>query len=253
MLLINEKGLQSLRPFPPTPKQSCIFEYIYFARPDSVIDGISVYDARKNIGRELSRESGVAADVVVPVPDSGVPAAIGYSQDAGLPFELGIIRNHYVGRTFIEPGQAIRNLGVKLKHSANRAVIEGKRIVLVDDSLVRGTTSIKIVEMMRTAGAREVHMRIASPPISHPYFYGIDISHSKQLLAAQMTIAQMADHIGVDSLSFLSLEGLYRAMGEERRNNTTPQFTDSPFTGDYPTAVDDYKDCLRTKQKSDEE
>lgn len=253
MLLINEKGLQSLRPFPPTPKQSCIFEYIYFARPDSVIDGISVYDARKNIGRELSRESDVAADVVVPVPDSGVPAAIGYSQDAGLPFELGIIRNHYVGRTFIEPVQAIRNLGVKLKHSANRAVIEGKRIVLVDDSLVRGTTSVKIVEMMRTAGAREVHMRIASPPISHPYFYGIDISHSKQLLAAQMTIAQMADHIGVDSLSFLSLEGLYRAMGEDKRNNTTPQFTDSPFTGDYPTAVDDYKDCLRTKQKSDEE
>ena len=253
LLLINEKGLQSLRPFPPTPKQSCIFEYIYFARPDSVIDGISVYDARKNIGRELSRESGVAADVVVPVPDSGVPAAIGYSQDAGLPFELGIIRNHYVGRTFIEPGQAIRNLGVKLKHSANRAVIEGKRIVLVDDSLVRGTTSIKIVEMMRTAGAKEVHMRIASPPISHPYFYGIDISHSKQLLAAQMTVAQMADHIGVDSLSFLSLEGLYRAMGEEKRNNTTPQFTDSPFTGDYPTAVDDYKDCLRPKEKSDEE
>ncbi len=253
MLLINEKGLQSLRPFPPTPKQSCIFEYIYFARPDSVIDGISVYDARKNIGRELSRESGVVADVVVPVPDSGVPAAIGYSQDAGLPFELGIIRNHYVGRTFIEPGQAIRNLGVKLKHSANRAVIEGKRIVLVDDSLVRGTTSIKIVEMMRTAGAREVHMRIASPPISHPYFYGIDISHSRQLLAAQMTVAEMANHIGVDSLSFLSLKGLYRAMGEEKRNNTTPQFTDSPFTGDYPTAVDDYKDCLRTKQKSDEE
>ncbi|WP_343559695.1 amidophosphoribosyltransferase [Kiloniella sp. b19] len=250
MLLINEDGIQSLRPFPPTPKQSCIFEYIYFARPDSVIDGISVYEARKNIGRELARENGVEADVIVPVPDSGVPSALGYSQEANIPFELGIIRNHYVGRTFIEPGQAIRNLGVKLKHNANRAVIEGKRVVLVDDSLVRGTTSIKIVEMVRAAGAKEVHMRIASPPIGYPYFYGIDISHSKQLLAAQMSVEEMAEHIGVDSLSFISIDGMYRAMGQETRDDTTPQFTDSPFTGYYPTRIDDYEDYVKDVPKT---
>lgn len=250
MLVINEEGPESLRPFPPTPKQSCIFEYIYFARPDSIIDGVSVYEARKNIGRELARENQLEADVVVPVPDSGVPAAIGFSQEASIPFELGIIRNHYVGRTFIEPGQAIRNLGVKLKHNANRAVIEEKRVVLVDDSLVRGTTSIKIVEMVRAAGAKEVHMCIASPPIGYPYFYGIDISHSKQLLAAQMSVEEMARHIGVDSLTFLSIDGMYRAMGERRRNNALPQFCDSPFTGEYPTTIDDYEGAVKNTPKT---
>ncbi|KLN60225.1 amidophosphoribosyltransferase [Kiloniella spongiae] len=242
MIVITDDGIQSLRPFPPTRQQTCIFEYIYFARPDSFIDGVSVYEARKNIGKELALESHVESDVVVPVPDSGVPAAIGYSQESGVPFELGIIRNHYVGRTFIEPGQQIRNLGVKLKHNANKAVLEGKRVILVDDSLVRGTTSIKIVEMVKAAGAKEVHMRIASPPIGYPYFYGIDISQSKELLAAQMDLDEMAAHIGVDSLAFLSIDGMYKAMGQEGRNPDAPQYCDAPFTGHYPTQIDDYED-----------
>ncbi|WP_419902439.1 amidophosphoribosyltransferase [Kiloniella sp.] len=242
LIVITDKGVESMRPFPPTPQQTCIFEYIYFARPDSFIDGVSVYEARKNIGKELAIENHVESDVVVPVPDSGVPAAIGYSQESGVPFELGIIRNHYVGRTFIEPSQQIRNLGVKLKHNANKAVLEGKRVILVDDSLVRGTTSLKIVEMVRAAGAKEVHMRIASPPIGYPYFYGIDISKSKELLAAQMNLEEMTKYIGVDSLAFLSIDGMYRAMGLEGRNNELPQYCDSPFTGFYPTQIDDYQE-----------
>ena len=242
-IYVTEDGQLHTRQCVDNPSHSpCIFEFVYFARPDSVIDGVSVYDARKNIGKELAQESHVESDVVVPVPDSGVPAAIGYSQESGVPFELGIIRNHYVGRTFIEPGQQIRNLGVKLKHNANKAVLEGKRVILVDDSLVRGTTSIKIVEMVKAAGAKEVHMRIASPPIGYPYFYGIDISQSKELLAAQMDLEEMAKHIGVDSLAFLTIDGMYRAMGKEGRNPEAPQYCDAPFTGHYPTQIDDYKD-----------
>jgi amidophosphoribosyltransferase len=181
----------------------------------------------------------VEADVVVPVPDSGVPAAIGYSQQSGLPYELGIIRNHYVGRTFIQPTQTIREMGVRLKHSANRAVVNGKRIVLVDDSLVRGTTSVKIVQMMRDAGAREVHFRIASPPITHPDYYGIDTPERDKLLAANHDLEGMRSYIGADTLAFLSVGGLYRAMGVEARDPLRPQFTDHCFTGEYPTLLTD--------------
>jgi amidophosphoribosyltransferase len=242
MVVLDASGVHSLRPFPPAPRRFCIFEHIYFARPDSIMEGNSVYESRKRIGGELSRESHVAADLVIPVPDSGVPAAIGYAQESGIPFELGIIRNHYVGRTFIEPGQQIRNLGVKLKHNANRAMLKGKRVVMVDDSIVRGTTSIKIVEMVRAAGAAEVHMRIAAPPTSHSCFYGIDTPERGELLAAQMDVEAMARHIGVDSLAFISLDGLYRAMGEPGRNDLAPQYCDACFTGDYPTRLSDRED-----------
>ena len=239
MVVLDESGIHSLRPFPPAARRFCVFEYIYFSRPDSVVEGTSVYEARKRIGAELSRESHVPADVVIPVPDSGVPAAIGYAECAGLPFELGIIRNHYVGRTFIEPAQQIRHLGVKLKHNTNRSMLEGKRVVLVDDSIVRGTTSIKIVEMVRAVGATEVHMRIAAPPTAHSCFYGIDTPAREELLAAQMDLDGMARHIGVDSLAFVSLDGLYRAMGEAGRDDKAPQYCDACFTGDYPTRLSD--------------
>ncbi len=242
MVVLDGSGVHSLRPFPQAQSRFCIFEHIYFARPDSVVEGASVYEARKNIGRELARESQIPADVVVPVPDSGVPAAIGYAETAGIPFELGIIRNHYVGRTFIEPGQQIRHLGVKLKHNANSAMLRDRRVVLVDDSIVRGTTSIKIVEMVRAAGAREVHMRIAAPPTSHSCFYGIDTPESKDLLAAQMDLEGMRLHIGVDSLAYISLDGLYRAMGLPGRDNDAPQYCDACFTGDYPTRLSDRDD-----------
>ena len=242
VVVITEDGVQSIKPFPPQPARPCIFEYIYFSRPDSVIGGRSVYQVRKEMGRELAREAGADVDVVIPVPDSGVPAALGYSQEAGVPFELGIIRNHYVGRTFIEPTQQIRALGVKLKHNANRAVIEGQRVMLVDDSIVRGTTSVKIVQMMFDAGAKEVHMAIASPPITHPDFYGIDTPEQKALLAATHTIEEMSEYIGVQSLTFLSVDGIYRATGYEKRDPVRPQFTDHCFTGDYPTALTDYSD-----------
>ncbi|MEM7634254.1 MAG: amidophosphoribosyltransferase [Pseudomonadota bacterium] len=242
VVVITDDGVQSIKPFPPQQARPCIFEYIYFSRPDSVIGGRSVYQVRKEMGRELAREAGVDIDVVIPVPDSGVPAALGYSQEAGVPFELGIIRNHYVGRTFIEPTQQIRALGVKLKHNANRAVIEGKRVMLVDDSIVRGTTSVKIVQMMFDAGAKEVHMAIASPPITHPDFYGIDTPEQKALLAATHTVEEMSEYIGVQSLTFLSVDGIYRATGYEKRDAVRPQFTDHCFTGDYPTALTDYSD-----------
>src|SRR5438128_2116043 len=212
VVVFDENGAQSHKPFPPMAPRPCIFEYIYFARPDSIVGGRSVYEIRRRMGAELARESGIAADVIVPIPDSGVPAAIGFSQESGIPYELGIIRNHYVGRTFIEPTQQIRQLGVRLKHSANRAVVNGKRIVLVDDSIVRGTTSTKIVQMMRDAGAKEVHFRIASPPITHPDYYGIDTPEREKLLAATHTIEGMRQFIGADSLAFLSVDGIYRAM-----------------------------------------
>ncbi|MEI6559592.1 MAG: amidophosphoribosyltransferase [Rhodospirillaceae bacterium] len=240
LLVIDSAGVHSVRPFQPAPSRFCIFEYIYFARPDSVMDGRSVYTIRQRIGRELARETGVDADLVVPVPDSGVPAAIGYAAESGLPFELGIIRNHYVGRTFIEPSQAIRDVGVKRKHNANRSILQGKRVVLIDDSIVRGTTSKKIVEMMRNAGATEVHMRISSPPTAHSCFYGIDTPEESKLLAHAMTIDEMATYISADSLAFVSIDGLYRATGlAEGRDHRAPQFCDACFTGDYPIALTD--------------
>jgi amidophosphoribosyltransferase len=233
------ENIESIEPFPPMAPRPCIFEYIYFARPDSIVGGRSVYEVRKTMGAELAREAPAPADVVIPVPDSGVPASIGYSQSSGIPYELGIIRNHYVGRTFIEPSQTIRELGVRLKHSANRAVVAGQRIVLIDDSLVRGTTSVKIVRMMRDAGAKEVHFRVASPPITHPDYYGIDTPEREKLLAATHDVEGMRRFIGADSLAFLSVDGIYRAMGFERRDALRPQFTDHCFTGEYPTALTD--------------
>src|SRR6201747_3098925 len=239
IVVLDERGAQSHKPFPPKPPRPCIFEYIYFSRPDSIVGGRSVYEVRKAFGAQLARESHVEVDVVVPVPDSGVPAAIGYSQHSGVPFELGIIRNHYVGRTFIQPTQSVRELGVRMKHSANRAAIEGKSIVLVDDSLVRGTTSVKIVRMMREAVAAQVPLRIASPPITFPDFYGIDTPEREKLLAATHDLEAMRKYIGADSLAFLSIPGLYRAMGEESRDTACPQYTDHCFTGEYPTGLTD--------------
>jgi amidophosphoribosyltransferase len=241
LLVIDDAGVHSRKPFEPAKRRLCVFEFVYFARPDSVVDGISVYETRKRIGAELARESHVGADLVIPVPDSGVPAAIGYAAECHLPFELGIIRNHYVGRTFIEPTDQIRHLGVKLKHNANRSEIEGRRVILVDDSIVRGTTSTKIVEMLRNAGAAEVHMRISSPPTGHSCFYGIATPEREHLLASHMSVDEMARHIGADSLAFVSIDGLYRAMGEAGRDPAQPQFCDACFTGDYPIALVDHE------------
>jgi amidophosphoribosyltransferase len=250
VVIFDEEGAQSHKPFPPQSPRPCIFEYIYFARPDSIVGGRSVYEVRKEMGRQLAREAPADADVIIPIPDSGVPAAIGYSQESGLPFEYGIIRNHYVGRTFIEPEQRIRQLGVKLKHSANEGQVKGKRIVLLDDSVVRGTTSVKIVHMMREAGAKEVHMRISSPPITHPDFYGIDTPDQDKLLAAHRTLEEMRAFIGADSLAFLSVDGIYKAMGYEGRDHNHPQFTDHCFTGEYPTRLRDREGPPQQKQLS---
>ena len=239
IVVITADGIESHRPFPRRPARPCIFEYIYFARPDSIVGGRNVYATRKQMGIELAREAPAVADVVIPIPDSGVPAAIGYAQESGMPFELGIIRNHYVGRTFIEPEQRIRQLGVKLKHSANAAAVRGNRIVLIDDSVVRGTTSKKIVQMMFEAGAREVHFRVACPPIAHPDFYGIDTPRTTELLAANMSVEDMCAFMGATSLSFLSVDGVYRALGFEKRDARSPQFTDHCFTGNYPTSLTD--------------
>ncbi len=239
MVVISESGITSMRPFRKVPSRFCIFEYVYFSRPDSRIDDRTVYTVRKGIGAELAREAPADADVVVPVPDSGTPAAIGFAEASGLPFDLGIIRNHYVGRTFIEPSDSIRHMGVRLKHSANRAVLSGKSVVLVDDSIVRGTTSVKIVEMVREAGAREVHMRIASPPTTDSCFYGVDTPEKSKLIAARMSVEELARFIRVDSLAFLSIDGLYRAAGEPRREPTRPRYCDACFTGDYPTTLTD--------------
>lgn len=242
MVIIDENGIESLFPFPKVAPRPCIFEYVYFARPDSYMGGRSVYEVRKNIGAELAKENPVAgADVVVPVPDSGTPSAIGYAQAAGLPFELGIIRNHYIGRTFIEPTDQIRHLGVKLKHSANRKFIEGKSVILVDDSIVRGTTSRKIVQMVRDAGAKEVHMRISSPPIRFSSFYGIDTPTTQELLAHSKTVEDIREFIQADSLEYVSIDGLYRALGEEKRDDNLPKFEDACFTGDYPVELVDQK------------
>jgi amidophosphoribosyltransferase len=237
MVVISEDGIESLRPFPAAHARPCLFEYVYFARPDSVVNGHSVYEVRKRMGQQLVKEHGVAADVVVPVPDSGVPAALGYAQAAGLPFEMGIIRNHYVGRTFIQPTQSSRELGVSMKLSPNRQVLAGKRVVLIDDSIVRGTNSVRVVRMVREAGAAEVHLRSASPPIMWPDFYGIDMPDREKLLAVRHSLDEMARFLDVDSLGFLSVEGLYWAMNAGPRDPNRPQFTDHYFTGDYPTRL----------------
>ena len=242
IVIVDDRGVRSIKPWGACTSRFCVFEYIYFARPDSVMEGTAVYEARKRIGAELAQESHIDADVIVPVPDSGVPSAMGYSAQCGIPFELGIIRNHYVGRTFIEPTDTIRNLGVKLKHSANRATLAGKRVVLVDDSIVRGTTSRKIVEMVRGAGASEVHMRISSPPTTHSCFYGIDTPERGKLLAARHNIEEMARLIGADSLAFVSLDGLYRALGRTSRNAAKPYYCDACFTGEYPIPLSDMDD-----------
>ncbi len=241
VVILNGETVESIRPFEQKQKRFCIFEYVYFARPDSYLDEHSVYGARKMIGAELAKEEPVEADIVVPVPDSGVPTAIGYAHESGIPFEMGIIRNHYIGRTFIEPTDKIRHIGVKLKHNANSKFIEGKRVVLLDDSIIRGTTSTKIVEMMRNAGATEVHMRISSPPTKHSCFYGIDTPDSDALLAHNQSVEEMAKYIGVDSLAFISIDGLYRALGEAGRNNENPQYCDACFTGDYAVKLTDFE------------
>lgn len=243
MIVLDKDGMHSSMPFSNQQKRMCIFEYIYFARPDSSIAGSSVYDVRRQIGVELAREAPVEnAGLVVPVPDSGVPSAIGYAAQAKLPFELGIIRNHYVGRTFIEPTDQIRHLGVKLKHNANRKFIEGQSIVLVDDSIVRGTTSRKIVEMLKEAGVAQVHMRISSPPTKHSCFYGIDTPTSAELLANKLSVDDIADYIGVDSLAYISTDGLYRAMGmASGRDADNPGFCDACFTGDYAIELTDHE------------
>lgn len=240
MVVLTEDSVQSLRPFQSAPSKFCIFEYIYFARPDSFTEGHSVYEVRKRIGAQLALESHVEADLIIPVPDSGVPAALGYAEESKVPFDLGIVRNHYVGRTFIQPTDKIRHLGVKLKHNANRHFIKGKRVVLVDDSIVRGTTSVKIVEMMRQAGAAEVHMRISSPPTSHSCFYGIDTPEKEKLLAHKMSVEEMRAYIGADSLAFISIDGLYKALGHAKRDGVMPQYCDACFTGEYPIPLTDY-------------
>ena len=234
IVLIENNELKSFKPFPARKVRPCVFEYIYFARPDSLLDGKSAYEHRKNFGIELAKENKIKADIVVPVPDSGNAAALGFAQHLGINFELSLIRNHYVGRTFIEPSQKIRSLGVKLKLNANQSTIKDKRIILIDDSLVRGTTSHKIVKMLYDAGAKEVHVKIACPEIRYPDFYGVDTPTKKELLAANKTNEEICEYIGAKSLDFLSLEGLYRAIGFEKRNDTYPQLTDHYFTGEYP-------------------
>ena len=234
IVLIEDNKIQSIKPFPPRKIRPCVFEYIYFSRPDSILNGKSAYEYRKNLGKELAKESNLKADIVVPVPDSGNAAALGYAQYLGINFELGLTRNHYVGRTFIEPIQKIRSLGVKLKLNANQSTIKNKKIILVDDSLVRGTTSHKIIKMLYDAGAKEVHMKIACPEIKFPDFYGVDTPTKKELLAANKTNDEICKYIGAKTLTFLSIDGLYRAIGFDKRNDTYPQLTDHYFTGDYP-------------------
>ena len=238
VVIIDDEGIQSLSPFAAVQSRFCIFEYVYFSRPDSIVDGVNVYDARRRIGIELAREHPVpGADMVTPVPDSGTPGAIGFAAEAGVPFDIGIIRNHYVGRTFIEPTQNIRHLGVRLKHNANKRIIKGKKIILVDDSIVRGTTSKKIVEMLKSAGAKEIHLRISSPPTTHSCFYGVDTPDRDKLIAANHNIAEMCKQIGATSLAFISLDGLYNAISQEKRNNKNSQYCDACFSGEYPIEI----------------
>ena len=237
MVVIDHNGIESLRPFPAAKARPCIWEYVYFARPDSVVNGRSVYEVRKRMGRRLAQECHAPVDVIVPVPDSGVPSALGYAQETGIPFEMGIIRNHYVGRTFILPTQGARDMGVRMKLSPNRSVLAGKRVMLIDDSIVRGTTAVRFVKMVRDAGAAEVHLRSASPPLKWPDFYGVDMPDREKLLAATHTVEEIAKFLNVDSMGYLSVDGLYWAMDAGPRNAAEPQFTDHYFTGDYPTRL----------------
>ena len=239
IVLIENNKLKSIKPFPNKKVRPCVFEYIYFSRPDSLIGGKTAYEHRKNIGRELAKENDTDADIVVPVPDSGNAAAMGFAQELKMNFEHGLIRNHYVGRTFIEPSQKIRSLGVKLKLNANQTTIKDKKIILIDDSLVRGTTSYKIVKMLYDAGAKEVHVKIACPEIRYPDFYGVDTPTKKELLAANKTNDEICEYIGAKSLKFLSINGLYKALDFKKRNESYPQLTDHYFTGDYPVELVD--------------
>jgi amidophosphoribosyltransferase len=250
IVVVSKDGIESHRPFPRSPARPCIFEFIYFSRPDSVLGGHSIYEVRKKFGAQLAMEAPADVDVVIPVPDSGVPAAIGFATQSGIPYEMGIIRNHYVGRTFIEPEQRIRALGVKLKHNPTLSVVKGKRIVLIDDSVVRGTTSRKIVQMMYERGAKEVHMRIACPPIAWPDYYGIDTPDRENLLAATHTLEEMRKDMRCDSLAFLSVDGIYNVMGYHKRDPVQPQFTDHCFTGDYPTRLRDLEGPAPARQLS---
>ena len=242
IVVITENGLECIKPFPKIKERPCIFEYIYFSRPDSAINNVSVYEYRKRFGAELAKETHIESDLVIPVPDSGVPASIGYAEKIKKTVELGIIRNHYVGRTFIEPTQQIRSFGVKLKHNINKSIVKNKSLILIDDSLVRGTTSVKIIKMLYDAGAKEVHLKIASPPIKYPDYYGVDTPNQNELLASKLDIEGMRKFINATTLQFLSIEGLYKSMGYEKRNSSYPQFTDHCFTGEYPVKPIDAND-----------
>ena len=249
IVIITDNGIESIKPLNKIPERPCIFERIYFASPDSIVDNKTVYTYRKSLGEQLAIENKISADVIVPIPDSGVSAAIGFSQKSSIPFELGIIRSHYVGRTFIEPSQTIRQFGVKLKHSVNKSCIENKRVILIDDSIVRGTTANKIVKMVFEAGAKEVHLGISCPPIKHPDFYGIDTPNYSELIASKFNLEEMTKIVGANSLFFLSLNGTYKAMGFNERNTKSPQFTDHCFTGDYPI---DVSEILKINSKSND-
>ena len=249
IVIITDNGIESIKPFNKISERPCIFERIYFASPDSIVDNKTVYTYRKSLGEQLAIENKISADVIVPIPDSGVSAAIGFSQKSSIPFELGIIRSHYVGRTFIEPSQTIRQFGVKLKHSVNKSCIENKRVILIDDSIVRGTTANKIVKMVFEAGAKEVHLGISCPPIKHPDFYGIDTPNYSELIASKFNLEEMTKIVGANSLFFLSLNGTYKAMGFNERNSQVPQFTDHCFTGDYPI---DVSEILKINSRSND-
>ncbi|MEQ1609179.1 MAG: amidophosphoribosyltransferase [Hyphomonadaceae bacterium] len=249
VVVIDKDGVESLTPFPATRASPCVFEYVYFARPDSIMHGQSVYETRRRFGRVLASESHVDADLICPVPDGGNPAALGYAEASNIPFGFGIIRNHYVGRTFIQPTQTGRQRSISRKHAPNRPLLENTRVVLVDDSIVRGNTSQRIVQMIRDAGAREIHFRVASPPIRHPDFYGIDMPSKEELIASSMTIEQMRRYLKVDSLAFISLPGFYEALGRGKRNDAAPQFADHCFTGDYPTRLVDRDHDMASKEQ----
>jgi amidophosphoribosyltransferase len=250
IVIIENEKLKSIKPFPVQKARPCVFEYIYFARPDSLINGKCAYEFRKKLGIELAKETDVKADLVIPVPDSGVPAALGYAEQSKKKFELGLIRNHYVGRTFIEPTQSIRSLGVKLKLSSTKTIVKDKSIILIDDSLVRGTTCHKIIKMLYEAGAKEVHVRIGCPEIKHPDFYGVDMPTKNELLAHNKNKQEMCSYIKAKSLNFLSLDGLYNALIGEKRNPRYPQFSDHYFTGEYPIKPQDNLQGLKIKQLS---
>ena len=250
IVIIENEEMKSIKPFPLQKPRPCVFEYIYFARPDSLIKNKCAYEYRKKLGIELAKETDIKADLIVPVPDSGVPAALGYAAESKKKFELGLIRNHYVGRTFIEPSQSIRSLGVKLKLSTSKTIVKGKSIILIDDSLVRGTTCYKIVRMLYESGAKEVHVRIACPEIKYPDFYGVDMPTKEELLANNKSNKEMCEYIKADSLKFLSLKGLYRALIGEERKSDYPQFSDHYFTGDYPIKPNDDIMGLKVKQLS---